>query len=205
MEFNIEMDSIHDMMKNDCIQSGDFAQIAIEESSEMIQAITKIKRGKCTITDKDNLIEEMADNILATLYLMESLGFTEEVSDMLTQKHKRNYKNAECQNFIKREKCRTFETVHTLLLNSIKLARGQKPIIATILDDNYCMVVEMHVTYGLIYLQKYDKSYNEPELEDLLYGEKICSESFFMDKDFEYTFKKKVKSVYENYKQAIIF
>lgn len=204
MYFDIEAESIRQMMVNDSIKSGDFAQIAMEESAEMSQAISKIKRGRCTLTDKDNLIEEMADNILATIYLMESLDLTTEVSEMLTKKHDRNRTNAENKRFLRREKCRSLENIQTLLLNSIKLAKGQKPIIATTIDDNYAIVVELHVAYCFIYLQKYDKNCNEPELEDALYGEQMTSESVFIDNNFESDFKKQVKKVYERYKRAIM-
>ena len=71
--------SIMKLKNDDAVTSSDFAEIAIEESTEMIQAITKIKRGRTSLTDRGNLVEEMADNILATLYLMESLELTDEV------------------------------------------------------------------------------------------------------------------------------
>lgn len=199
MEFNIDMDTIHKMMQYDNIKSGDFAQIAMEESAELSQAISKIKRGRCTLTDKDNLIEEMADNILATMYLMESLGLTNEVAETLELKHARNINNAADRNFIGRQKCSKLETVLTLLNNSIKLHGGQKPIIATILDDNYCMVVENHLMYKMVYVQKYAVESSEPELEDML-----CGEHFFetvVGSDFNQT----VKSVYICYKNAIMF
>ncbi len=204
MNFNIKMEDIREMMKNDNVTSKDFAEIAMEESAELIQATTKIKRGRCTLTDKDNLIEEMADNILATMYLMESLGLTDEVSEKIEQKHSRNYKNAENQRFIRREKCKSLENTSKLLFNSIKLSKGSKPIIATALDENYAIVVELHLSYNLIYVQKYDSHSCEPELEDMLVDVPMFTETFFMEYNFEDEFKKIVQIVYNKYKQSIL-
>lgn len=198
--------SIMKLKNDDAVTSNDFAKIAMEESAEMIQAITKIQRGRTSLTDRGNLVEEMADNILATLYLMESLELTDEVRMKIAEKHERNCKNAEEHRFLKRERCRSFRNLKDVLRNEIKEAGGKKPIVLCTLDDNFCVVVEFHLAYNLVYLQEYDKVLLDDieEIDDnpseALLGTTYYSQPFFrLDEGFDDALKK----VYDGYKNSI--
>lgn len=198
--------SIMKLKNDDAVTSSDFAEIAIEESTEMIQAITKIKRGRTSLTDRGNLVEEMADNILATLYLMESLELTDEVRMKIAEKHERNCRNAEEHRFLKREKYLDLKTLKDVLKHEIKKAGGKKPKILCTLDDNFCVVVEFHLAYNLVYLQKYDGLLLEniekvdDDYSEALFGTAYYSEPFFrLDEGFDDALKK----VYDGYKNSI--
>lgn len=71
--------------------------IAMEECSELIQAISKAKRGKL---DKDNLTEEIADVFICIDWLCEIYNIkNEEISEWLITKKDRISKRLKCGNF----------------------------------------------------------------------------------------------------------
>lgn len=71
--------------------------IAMEECSELIQAISKAKRGKL---DKDNLAEEIADVFICIDWLCEIYNIkNEEISEWLITKKDRISKRLKCGNF----------------------------------------------------------------------------------------------------------
>lgn len=71
--------------------------IAMEECSELIQAISKAKRGKL---DKDNLTEEIADVFICIDWLCEIYNIkNEEISEWLIKKKDRISKRLKEGNF----------------------------------------------------------------------------------------------------------
>lgn len=61
--------------------------IAMEECSELIQAISKAKRGKL---DRDNLIEEIADLCIVTAWVQKIYGINNtEIGNWLNYKKNR--------------------------------------------------------------------------------------------------------------------
>ena len=71
--------------------------IAMEECSELIQAISKAKRDKL---NKDNLIEEIADVFICIDWLCEIYNIkNEEISEWLMTKKNRISKRLKCGNF----------------------------------------------------------------------------------------------------------
>lgn len=71
--------------------------IAMEECSELIQAISKAKRGKL---NKDNLTEEIADVFICIDWLCEIYNIkNEEISEWLITKKDRISERLKCGNF----------------------------------------------------------------------------------------------------------
>ena len=201
---SITESSILKIMNDEVVIERDFADMAIQNSTNMIQEITNIRQRKTSLTDRNHLAEAMADNILATLYLMKSLEMTNEVRMEIEKKHEANCRNAKDGCFFP-DSVISFDCLLRELKYLIKKAGGKSPMILFPLDDRYCMVVEFHLSYNLVYVQKYDKEFSYDADEecystDALTGTSYYSMTFFdMEKDFEDALRK----AYNGYKNSI--
>lgn len=89
---------------NNGVAKEDFRTIAIEETAELKKAFCKQRRNYSDIDNKEDLLDSLADNILANLYYIYSCGMEEEVEHTIVKKHVRNKSNAKKGLFVHRLK-----------------------------------------------------------------------------------------------------
>lgn len=184
--------TIEKMIENG-ISKEDFQKIAIEECAELQKALMKDARGYKDLSHYADLLDSLADNLLATQYLIVSMGLEKEVKDVLIKKHNRNMKNASKHNFSFRDK---IVNLDVLTHNLISRLASNNLQIYEVLDKTYVLSLEIKQSFYVISIREYKVEHN--------FEFKISEENAFdiveISEKNEKSLKEAIKNVYNKFK-----
>ena len=149
--------------------------LAVEECSELQKAILKIQRGQRSLQEKEDVIEEMADVLLAVQYLANSYGFEEDVAKKVQEKHQENHSRVVFGSFTQKQKFPSPYDVTDSILAQFKKEMG-----TTQWEDiraDYFLTDKLVLSVGGTFngyrleVGKYKKSLNGPTMNIAPYPE----------------------------------
>lgn len=131
----------------------DFKVIAIEECAELQKSLCKDKRGYVTHYDYLDLLDSLADNLLATQYYITAMKLEDKILEIIKTKHSRNIKNAQNGNFVYRNKLPKIENILNSIFKQIKNITKTK--FHYILNKEYLLEVEIINNNYFVYIKEY--------------------------------------------------
>lgn len=184
--------TIEEMIDNG-VSKEDFQKIAIEECAELQKALMKDTRGYKDLSHYSDLLDSLADNLLATQYLIVAMGLEKEIKDILVKKHNRNMKNASKHNFAFRDKIVDLDVLTNNLISGLKSNTLQ---LYEVLDATYVLSLEIKQSFYILSIKEYKVEHN--------FEFKISEENAFniveiSEKD-EKSLKEAIKNVYNKFK-----
>lgn len=184
--------TIEEMIDNG-VSKKDFQKIAIEECAELQKALMKDARGYKDLSHYSDLLDSLADNLLATQYLIVAMGLEKEIKDILVKKHNRNMKNASKHNFAFRDKIVDLDVLTNNLISGLKSNTLQ---LYEVLDATYVLSLEIKQSFYILSIKEYKVEHN--------FEFKISEENAFniveiSEKD-EKSLKEAIKNVYNKFK-----
>lgn len=184
--------TIEEMIDNG-VSKEDFQKIAIEECAELQKALMKDARGYKDLSHYSDLLDSLADNLLATQYLIVAMGLEKEIKDILVKKHNRNMKNASKHNFAFRDKIVDLDVLTNNLISGLKSNTLQ---LYEVLDATYVLSLEIKQSFYILSIKEYKVEHN--------FEFKISEENAFniveiSEKD-EKSLKEAIKNVYNKFK-----
>lgn len=184
--------TIEEMIDNG-VSKEDFQKIAIEECAELQKALMKDARGYKDLSHYSDLLDSLADNLLATQYLIVAMGLEKEIKDILVKKHNRNMKNASKHNFAFRDKIVDLDVLTNNLISGLKSNTLQ---LYEVLDAAYVLSLEIKQSFYILSIKEYKVEHN--------FEFKISEENAFniveiSEKD-EKSLKEAIKNVYNKFK-----
>lgn len=184
--------TIEEMIDNG-VSKEDFQKIAIEECAELQKALMKDARGYKDLSHYSDLLDSLADNLLATQYLIIAMGLEKEIKDILVKKHNRNMKNASKHNFAFRDKIVDLDVLTNNLISGLKSNTLQ---LYEVLDATYVLSLEIKQSFYILSIKEYKVEHN--------FEFKISEENAFniveiSEKD-EKSLKETIKNVYNKFK-----
>ena len=191
------LEGIHNQTIEDMIENGvskeDFQKIAIEECAELQKALMKDARGYKDLSHYSDLLDSLADNLLATQYFIVAMGLEKEVKDILVKKHNRNTKNASKHNFAFRDKIIDLEILTNNLISGLKSNTLQ---LYEVLDETYVLSLEVKQSFYTLSIKEYKMEHN---FEFKIFEENAFNLVEISDKN-EDSLKEAIKSIYTKFK-----
>ena len=141
-----------------------FKTIVIEECAELQKAICKDIRDYKSAIDFEDLLDTLADNLLATQYLISSLNLEEQVLEVIKKKHSRNYNNAKNGVFLHRDRLPNIEDITIELSSNYK--NGSSFYVKTLTSDKDFIFEKINEKF-VVKIVSYSCSSNEIVFNDV--------------------------------------